>query len=68
MIPRMLVVIITISVLIAVWQKPDVPPRLVQTDYCVVTYRAAVKDERGWHFGWGEGYGPCSLQDKYREI
>ena len=37
--------------------------------WCVITERAAAKDELGnWHFGWSEGFGPCFLQDKYREI
>jgi hypothetical protein len=43
--------------------------RLVQTDYCVITYRAAGKDILGvMHFGWADGYGPCNHLDRFENI
>lgn len=68
MIPRALVAGITVSVLIAMWQRPDSTPHKIPsvTPYCVIDMHVAVKDKYGnWHFGWSEGYGPCNRQDRY---
>lgn len=36
---------------------------VVQTDYCVVEFRAFDKAEH--KFFWAQGYGPCSQQDHF---
>jgi hypothetical protein len=67
----------TIAVLLCMWTERDKPPtwlesltpQVSQVDYCVIDERAAGKDQLGeWHFFWSEGYGPCSLQDRFRNI
>jgi hypothetical protein len=66
---RDLILTLTLLAVIFVAAHQPAPVKTVQVDYCVITYRAAGKDESGqWHFGWARGYGPCYLQDIYRNI
>lgn len=62
-------IIITIAALFWLWLDRPAPSRLVQTDYCLIDYKAAGKDLFGeWHSAWVKGYGLCSLQDKFFDI
>lgn len=66
---RSVILSATIAALFVMWKERPTPVKSVQTDYCVIDYPAAAKDEFGvWHFGWGRGYGLCKLQDKYFDI
>jgi hypothetical protein len=66
---RIFILLVTICLLIAMAADTMPKTRLVQTDYCVITFRGAAKDDSGkMHFGWAQGYGPCNLQDKFFEI
>lgn len=66
---RAIVFSATIAALICLWLDRPTPSRLVQSDYCVITYKAAQKNELGeWETGWATGFGLCSLQDIYRQI
>lgn len=66
---RDLVLTLTIVAFVFLAAHQPGPSRLVQTDYCIVTRKAAAKDPSGqWHTFWAEGYGPCSEQDIYRNI
>ncbi len=59
----------TILALIFIAAHWPQPVKSVEVPYCVVSYKAAGKDAAGeWHTGWAYGYGPCSLQDSYRQI
>ena len=63
--------ILTLTILAIIYTASHQPPPVKdnQTPFCVITERVAQKDMFGnWQFGWGQGYGPCSLQDIYREI
>lgn len=54
-------------IFLAAHQPPPVKDN--QVPYCQITYKAARKNLFGeWETGWATGYGPCSLQDIYREI
>ena len=67
---RVIILWTTLIVLISMYVDRLPPSRLVQTDYCVVTFRGAGKDpETGeMKFGWAMGYAPCDQQDIYRNI
>ena len=67
---RSVILIVTISTLLAMAQKPADPPHKdTGTPYCVVDQHVAGKDQAGnWHSAWVEGYGPCSTQDRYRFV
>lgn len=66
---RAIIISATIAALFAVWKDQPKPIISPVVPYCVVTERAAAKDELGqWHYGWSRGYGPCYLQDEYKEI
>jgi hypothetical protein len=59
----------TLLALIFLWAHQPTPANVVNTPYCVITYRAAGYDEHGKLIkGWARGYGPCSEQDIYRNI
>ena len=63
---RSLVLTLTILAIIFLAANQPPPARMVEVPYCVVDFRAAGKDQFGvWHYGWGEGYGPCHLQDRF---
>jgi hypothetical protein len=66
---RDLILTLTIlSIIFAAANRPQ-PVKDNQTPYCVIVEWTAQKDRFGnWHTGWGQGYGPCHLQDIYREI
>ena len=59
---RVVVLAVVASLLIAWGLEPEPPPLkpMVMIDYCVVSYRV--------QGGWGYGFGPCNLLDKYEEI
>ena len=66
---RDLILTLTILAIIYTAAHPPQPVKDNQTPFCVISERVAQKDMFGnWHVGWGQGYGPCSLQDIYREI
>ncbi len=60
---------ITICLVIALINDAPKPVKDNQVPFCVIDEKAAFKDQFGqWHTGWSKGFGPCSLQDIYREI
>ncbi len=61
---------VTICALIAILDNQPKPVKPVETPYCMIDYEAAQKHPftGQWVTGWVKGYGPCSLQDIYREI
>lgn len=60
---------VTICAIIFIADNRPRPVRAVETPYCVITYKAAGKDQLGrLRTGWAQGYGPCALQDSYRNI
>ncbi len=68
---RAIILSATIAALVVLWM--DEPPKPVkdnQVPYCVIDERVARKHPLTGELmvGWGKGYGPCSLQDIYREI
>lgn len=63
--PRALVGAITISVVVAMMQKPEPIPPPIVVPYCIIDMRAAVKTPRGWRSEWSQSYGPCYLQDRF---
>jgi hypothetical protein len=67
---RAIILAATIAALFTLWRERPLSPVIVsQVDYCVITYKGAGKDEMGqWHQGWVQGYGPCSLLDRYENI
>lgn len=43
--------------------------QISQVDYCVIDMRFASKMPNGeYRFGWGDGYGPCYLLDRYENV
>lgn len=65
---RDLILTLTILALVFIFAHQPAPVKTVQTDYCVITYKAAGKDLLGnWHIGWAKGYGPCSQLDRYEQ-
>ncbi|MEH2501258.1 hypothetical protein V1290_000069 [Bradyrhizobium sp. AZCC 1578] len=63
------IIAVTICALVAIAANRPQPVKDNQVPYCVIVEKAAQRDRFGnWHVGWGQGYGPCSLQDIYREI
>jgi hypothetical protein len=77
---RAIVLSATLAALFTFWMQPEqrkyypgqgeIPLlEINQVDYCVVDMRFASKMPDGeYRFGWGDGYGPCKLQDKFFEI
>jgi hypothetical protein len=76
---RVVLLSATIAALLCMWaDSPPAPPpsyletlvpHVSQVDYCEIDEWAAAKDRLGqWEKFWSEGYGPCSLQDRFREI
>ncbi len=66
---RDLILTVTVLSIIFVADNWPKPVKDNQVAYCVITYKAARKNALGeWESGWGQGYGPCSLQDIYRNI
>jgi hypothetical protein len=63
---RIFILLVAICLLIAMASDAAPKTRLVQTDYCFITYRGAAKDPQGvMHFGWAQGYAPCNQLDRY---
>jgi len=63
--------ILTLTVLSLIYIADNWPRPVKdnQVPYCVIQFKAAGKDAFGNPItGWATGYGPCSLQDIYREI
>ena len=74
---RIIILALTVAALICICTEPakqptwleSLQPKVSQVDWCVIDERAAGKDQLGqWHFFWSEGYGPCFLQDRFRDI
>lgn len=66
---RAVILSATIAALFAMWRDRPAPVKSVQVDYCIITERRAIQLPTGEYlFGWLPGYGPCALQDIYREI
>ena len=67
---RAVIISATIAALVVMWRDVPKPVKDEQTAYCVIDYKAAQRHPLTgeWVVGWGKGYGPCSLQDIYREI
>lgn len=66
---RDLILTLTILSIIFIADHWPKPVRDNQVPYCVIVERVAQKDRFGnWQTGWGQGFGPCSLQDIYRQI
>ncbi len=63
------IIAVTICLVIALINDAPKPVKDNQEAYCVIVEKAAQKDQFGnWHIGWAQGFGPCRLQDVYREI
>ena len=60
----------TILLLILILDNQPKPVKDEQVPYCDIDYPVAQKHPLTgeWMKGWGRGFGPCSLQDKYFEI
>ncbi|SCB52741.1 hypothetical protein GA0061099_103914 [Bradyrhizobium yuanmingense] len=68
MIKAMLIAFAIATIVCAFIDQP-IKIKPVQTDYCVISYRAAAKDELGGvHIVWTKGWGLCSELDRYEEI
>ncbi len=66
---RDFILTLTILALIQIAYEWPKPVKDNQVPFCVVTFKAARPDGAGgYETGWAQGYGPCSLQDIYREI
>lgn len=68
---RAVILSATIAALVTLWMdKPPPPVKDNQVPYCVIDEKVAMKHPLTGEvlIGWGKGYGPCSLQDIYREI
>lgn len=66
---RDLILALTILSIIFIADHWPKPVKDNQTPFCVIVEKVAQKDQFGnWHIGWGQGFGPCSLQDSYRQI
>lgn len=66
MLPRAIILAATIAALVCLWSDRSPPPRMVETPYCVVDYKAAAKLPTGeWVEFWTQGYRPCSEQDRF---
>jgi hypothetical protein len=66
---RAAILAITAATLFCMWLDRPKPVISVQTQYCVITYRAAAKDQLGGvHIIWTKGWGLCSELDRYEEI
>jgi hypothetical protein len=63
---RDLVLTATFLAIIFLAAHRNPPSRMVETPYCVVDKRVAVKDLLGnWNFSWGKAFAPCSQQDRF---
>lgn len=59
----------TLLALIFMFAHQPSKPQIVQVDYCVIDYHVGAFDQNHeLHTGWGKGYGPCSLLDRYEQI
>lgn len=66
---RAVLLALTAAMLLCLWLDRPAPVKSVQVDYCVVSYRAAAKDQYGGvHIIWTKGWGPCSELDRYENI
>jgi len=66
---RAVLLALTAAMLLCMWLDRPQPVKTVQVDYCVITYRAAARDQHGGlHIVWTKGWGPCSELDRYEEI
>jgi hypothetical protein len=68
---RAIILSATIAALVTLWKdQPATPIKDQQVPYCVIDEKIAMKNPLTGEIlvGWGKGYGPCSLQDIYREI
>lgn len=56
----------TLLACIFLFAHQSAPVKVVNTPYCVITYKAAGYDQFGkLHLGWARGYGLCSELDRY---
>jgi hypothetical protein len=63
---RAVIISATIAACFCLYLDRPTPVQPTQVDFCVIDFPAAAKDENGvWHKGWGRGYGPCSLMDRF---
>jgi hypothetical protein len=66
---RNLILTITVLAIIFIADHAPRPVKDHQEPFCVITEHVAVKMPDGsYRTGWGQGFGPCRLQDIYREI
>ena len=67
---RAVILSATVAALVTLEQDQPAPVKDQQVPYCVIDYKAAQRHPLTgeWVIGWAKGYGPCSLQDIYREI
>lgn len=63
---RAILLALTAAMLLCMWLDRPQPVKPVQTDYCVISYRAIARDERGGrHIVWTKGWGLCTELDRY---
>lgn len=67
---RAIILSATIAALVVMWGDKPKPVVDDQEPYCLISYKAAMRHPLTGElvFGWAQGYGPCRLQDIYREI
>lgn len=67
---RAVILSATIAALVTFWMDQPAPVKDNQEPYCLIQYKAAQRHPLTgeWMTGWAQGYGPCRLQDSYREI
>lgn len=67
---RAIILSATAAALVTLWMDSPAPVKDNQTPYCVIDERVAMKHPLTGEvvIVWGKSYGPCSLQDSYREI
>jgi hypothetical protein len=66
---RAAMIAFALAVLIYALIDQPKPVKSVQVDYCMISYRALARDQFGLpHIIWTQGWGPCSLLDRYENI
>ena len=67
---RIAVLTATILLLILIANNRLRPVKDEQVPYCEIDYPVAQKHPLTgkWIYGWGVGFGPCSLQDRFINI
>ena len=67
---RAVIISATIAALLCILLDHPAPVKSPQVDYCKITYKGGGKHPLTGELvtGWVQGYGPCYLQDEYKNI